>query len=62
MNGNTARVTAGQKPPEFIEQDGKRYRPVWRETTVEEDRKRGEQVYIIVAMGHEIEDDEAQSE
>jgi hypothetical protein len=58
MNGNTARVTAGHKPPEIIEHDGRRYRPVWREITTDSDIRRGEQVFIIVAMGQPLDENE----
>ena len=61
MNGNTARLTAGEKPPETVEHEGKTWRPVWREVTTDSDRRRGEVVWIIVAMGHPVDDDDTDS-
>ena len=59
LRGNEARVPAGEKPPEIIEHDdGKQYRPTWKDVSSEEDIRAGVQVYIIQAMGLPIDDED----
>lgn len=56
IKGNEARVPTGEQPPEEIEHtDGKRYRPTWKETTTDSDKRRDEQRFVILAMGDPIE-------
>lgn len=55
---NEARVAKGEKPPEIIEHDGKRYRPTWKEVTTDSDRRIDQQVYVVAAMGHPLEEGE----
>jgi hypothetical protein len=55
----TVHVTFGEKPPETIQHDdGRTYRPTWLDVTTERDRRLGEQVFEIAAMGEPIEDDD----
>jgi hypothetical protein len=59
IRGNEARVPAGEKPPETItHDDGKRYRPTWKDVSSEEDIRAGVQVYIIQAMGLPLDDED----
>jgi hypothetical protein len=52
---NEYRVPIGEKPPEIIEHDGKRYKPTYLTVTQQADRDRGEDVYVIAAMGQPLE-------
>ena len=56
MDVSEVRVGAGEKPPEIIEHDGLRYRPTWIEVTTDSDRRRGQQAYLIAAMGEALDD------
>jgi hypothetical protein len=60
MNDRTVRITAGGNPPEIIEYAGRKYRPTWRETTTDSDIRRGEQVFVVLAMGHPLDDETGQ--
>jgi hypothetical protein len=57
--GNEVRLPQGQRPPEFIEHtDGRRYKPVWLEVTTDSDRRSGQDVYVISAMGDPVDQDD----
>jgi hypothetical protein len=55
---NEIRVKAGEPPPEIITNtaDGKRYRPVYTEATMEADRRQGQQVFLIATLGDPLDD------
>lgn len=55
---NEYRVSEGEKPPETIRHEGRRYKPVYLEVTQEADRRSGEQVWVIAAMGEPLEDED----
>lgn len=59
---NEARVAKGEKPPEIIEHDGKRYRPTWLDVTADSDRQIGQDVYVIAAMGEPLKEEGGEEE
>jgi hypothetical protein len=60
---NQLRIKAGEKPPDIItHDDGRRYRQSWLNVTHDSDRRQGEEVYVISAMGEALDDDDIDDE